>query len=107
MRLEKPHLKDVRDKFLPDLGQKWQKTDYGLRPATLLKNRLWHRYFPVNFTKFLRTPFFTEHLRWLLLKEDRRTPKRILERQHWFYFGVFIASFSVGKNLFKVNNKET
>ena len=28
---------------------------------------LWHRCFPVNFTKFLRTPFFTEHLRWLLL----------------------------------------
>ena len=26
-------------------------------PATLLKNRLWHRCFPVNFTKFLRTPF--------------------------------------------------
>ena len=28
-----------------------------LRPATLLKKRLWHRCFPVNFTKFLRTPF--------------------------------------------------
>ena len=27
-----------------------------LRPATLLKNRLWHRCFPVIFTKFLRTP---------------------------------------------------
>ena len=26
----------------------------------LLKNRLWHRYFPVNFAKFLRIPFFTE-----------------------------------------------
>ena len=26
--------------------------------ATLLKKRLWHRCFPVNFTKFLRTPFF-------------------------------------------------
>ena len=36
-------------------------------PATLLKKRLWHRYFPVNFEKFLRTPFFTEHLWWLLL----------------------------------------
>ena len=24
--------------------------------------------FPVNFVKFLRTPFFTEHLWWLLLK---------------------------------------
>ena len=30
----------------------------GLRPATLLKKRLWHRCFPVNFVKFLRTFFF-------------------------------------------------
>ena len=39
----------------------------GLRPATLLKKRLWHRCFPVNFVKFLRTSFHIEHLRWLLL----------------------------------------
>ena len=36
-------------------------------PATLLKKRLWHRCFPVNYVKFLRTPFLTEHLQWLLL----------------------------------------
>ena len=29
----------------------------GLRPATLLKKRVWHSYFPINFAKFLRTPF--------------------------------------------------
>ena len=34
---------------------------------TLLKNRLWHRCFPVSFAKFLRTPFLIEHPRWLLL----------------------------------------
>ena len=28
-----------------------------LRPATLLKKRLWHRCFPVNFVKFVRTLF--------------------------------------------------
>ena len=39
----------------------------GLLPATLFKKRLWHRCFPVNFIKFLRTLFFTEHLWWLLL----------------------------------------
>ena len=39
----------------------------GLRPATLLKRRLWHRCFPVNFAKFLGTPFLKEHLQWLLL----------------------------------------
>ena len=27
-----------------------------LSPATLLKKRRWHRCFPVNFVKFLRTP---------------------------------------------------
>ena len=29
----------------------------GLRPAALLKRRLWHRCFPVSFAKILRTPF--------------------------------------------------
>ena len=33
-----------------------------------LKKRLWHRCFLVNFAKFLRTPFFTEHSHWLLLR---------------------------------------
>ena len=35
--------------------------------ATLLKKRTWHTCFPVNFGKFLRTPFIMEHLWWLLL----------------------------------------
>ena len=39
----------------------------GLRPATVLKKILRNKCFPVNFAKFLRTPFFTDHLRWLLL----------------------------------------
>ena len=38
-----------------------------LRPATLLKKRLWYMFFPLNFAKFLRAPFTTEHLWWLLL----------------------------------------
>ena len=33
------------------------KEDSGLRPATFLKKRLWYRCFPVNFVKFLGTPF--------------------------------------------------
>ena len=40
----------------------------GLRTVTLLKKRLWYRCFPVNFSKFLKTPSITEHLRWLVLK---------------------------------------
>ena len=34
---------------------------------TFLKRRLWHRCFPVNFVKFLRTSFLKEHLPWLFL----------------------------------------
>ena len=34
----------------------------GLRPASLLIKSLWCRCFPVNFEKFLGTPF-TEHIR--------------------------------------------
>ena len=40
----------------------------GLSPATLLKKRPWHWCFPVKFAKFLRTPFLTAHLQWLLLR---------------------------------------
>ena len=37
-----------------------------LRPATLLKTRLWHRCFPVSFMKFLRTSFLQNTLGRLL-----------------------------------------
>ena len=41
---------------------------YSVRLAILLKYSLWHRCFPRNFANtFLGIPFFTEHLRWLLL----------------------------------------
>ena len=39
----------------------------GLRPAILLKRRLWHSCFPLNSVKFLRTPFYREQFWWLLL----------------------------------------
>ena len=37
-----------------------------LRSANLLKKRLWHRCFPVNFAKFLRIPFL-QNTSWRLL----------------------------------------
>ena len=51
----------------------------GLRPATLLKKRLWPRCFPVNFTKFLRTPF------------SQNTSGRLLLWFKWFkfWFGTY------------------
>ena len=39
----------------------------GMRPATLLKKRLQQSCFPVNFVKFLRTPFLQNTSRQLLL----------------------------------------
>ena len=40
----------------------------GLRPGTLFKKILWHRCFPVNFAKFLRTSFLQNTCGRLLLK---------------------------------------
>ena len=37
-------------------------------PVSLLKKIPCYRCFPVNFAKFLRTPFLTKHLQWLLLQ---------------------------------------
>ena len=37
----------------------------------VLKKRLWHRCVPVNLTKFLRTPFVTQHLRPATLLKKR------------------------------------
>ena len=36
-------------------------------PATFFKNTLWHSIFPVNFEKYLRTPFSQHTYGWLLL----------------------------------------
>ena len=41
-----------------------------IKVQAFIKKRPWHRCFPVNFAKFLRTPFLTEHFRWLLLDMD-------------------------------------
>ena len=45
----------------------------GLKTCNIIKKRLQHRHFPAKFVKFLRTPVFTKHLRWLLLNKPRRS----------------------------------
>ena len=57
----------------------------GLRPTT----------FPANFAKFLRTPCFIEHLRWLLLKFVRRC----LDKLKWLV--LFDYFFDVRHSLLK------
>ena len=43
---------------------------------------LWCRVFPVNFAKFLRTPFFTKHLWWLhLLLDEIQSTKKMKTRE--------------------------
>ena len=65
VRVRRSHRRcSVRKVVLRNFGKFTGKL---LRPATLLKKRLRHRCFPVNFPKFLRPPFLTEHLWWLLL----------------------------------------
>ena len=49
----------VKNMFL-EILQNSQENTGSLRPATLSKKRLWRRYFPVNFAKFLRTPYSAE-----------------------------------------------
>ena len=67
----------------------------GPRSATLLKKRLWHRYFPVSFAKFLRTPSLTEHLRWLYTDTDNLNHQEnnfyvnVLSRQRCFMSRVY------------------
>ena len=53
-------------KVFSEISQDSQENT-GLRPATLFKNRLWHRCFPVNFPKFLRTFFLQNTSGQLLL----------------------------------------
>ena len=59
-----------------------------LRPATLLKMRVWHRCFPVNFAKFLRKPFYRTTPRdciyALFILIQSSLSFSILERVFWF-----------------------
>ena len=49
----------------------------GLRSLTLLKKRLWHRCFPVNVAKFLKTPFLQNTSRRLLLTKIDKTEEML------------------------------
>ena len=59
-----------------------------LQACNFIKKSLWHRCFPLNFVKFLRTSFFTEHLWWLLLKTAKK--------------GVGLFKFHKRKNFFSL-----
>ena len=50
----------------------------GHRPATLLEKKLWHKSFPVNFVKFLRTPFLQNTFGRLLPEDPLRSSQKLL-----------------------------
>ena len=66
-----------------------------------IKKRLWHRCFPVNFVKFLRTPFLTEHLRSLLLKCDALELAK--EKRGHFLYRLFCSKGILSRFLFYLN----
>ena len=63
----------------------------------LLKKRLWHRCFLVNFLKFLRTPFFTEHLWWLVLY--------MIKPSRHYEFGILKSPFLIEAAVYRCFSK--
>ena len=59
--------KDVLRNFSKFTGKHVCQSLLFNKAATLLKKRLWHRRFPVNFAKFLRAIFLQNTSGWLLL----------------------------------------
>ena len=59
-------------KFLENTFQKCRSSRswmfFRCEACKFIKKRMQQGCFPVDFAKFLRTAFFMEHLRWLLLK---------------------------------------
>ena len=80
-----------------------------MRPATLLKKRLWYRCFPVNFVKFLKAIFNIKHL-WRLLLKYEQIHKYLwicshLERSLFFVQGRFIETSVFALNTFPLFSK--
>ena len=56
-----------------------------LRPATLLKKRLWHRCFPVNFREFLKNTFC-----------NRTTPVAAFMDKNWNFIEILESNHLMG-----------
>ena len=70
------------------------------RPATLLKKRLWHWCFPVDFAKFLGRPYFPEHLRWLhLMKVTLNSIRENAETQKTIFPNKSVENADLYKSL--------
>ena len=70
--------KGVLRNFTKFTGKHLCRSLFFNKVATLLKKRLWHRCFPVNFAKFFRTPFLQNASGWLLLNLSKFTTQIFL-----------------------------
>ena len=73
-------------------------------PTSLLKKRLWHRCFPVNFAKFLRIPFSLNTSGRLLLDKQHflaENPSKVLNGQQQ-HKGVILHWSKISPSLFKL-----
>ena len=55
--------------------------------------------FPVNFAKFLRAPFLTEHLRWLIAKDWKTNMKKKKKIDIWILYNEYL-NFLLFKPIF-------
>ena len=75
-----------------------------------LCQRLWHRCFPVNFAKFLRTPFLQNTSDRLLLEQFLLENSMFFVRvdsnsENLYTFLLHKQDLETSKNLFKIQNK--
>ena len=73
-----------------------------LRPATLLKERLWHRCFPVNFWKFRRIPFLQNTL--VAASESSRAEESTATASQCGHRAKYKNVFKFGKNFVLCGN---
>ena len=75
-----------------------------------LKKRCWHRYFPVSFSKFLRTTFFTEHLLettsgfWFQIDFDCYPINENINYILLYYLNLQLTTYTANRSLQKVIN---
>ena len=66
----------------------------GPQNSNFIKKRLQHRFFPVKFANFLRTPCFRDHLQRLLVADSGFQSATLLKERHrQRYFSVNFVKF--------------
>ena len=60
-----------------------------MKTSSFIKNRLQHRFFPLNIPKVLGTVFFTEQLQWLILSQVLEQIKKVSERIAFALLSLF------------------